>query len=289
MINRRNNKKINLKTFIFFILIYLFINSFLNITFIKIFGSQNNVKDINEAISANQNNVKEINEIIPENKRTIQILNLYKDNKETILQEIQKIDPLLANLRQEYLDINNDQVIIMIPEHKKEELNICGRVVVGIQYIISKNIEDIISSKKINFKILYKDKDNKEKILKEIQKIDPLLENLRKEYLDIKNNQVIIMIPENKKEKLNIFGRSTINLNLQNDDSTKEVINDPKDKINQATSCSEKEVINNSKDKINQATSNKFNIWFWLIIFLIILLIILLFSYFFYYKNKKKI
>ncbi|WP_341266375.1 hypothetical protein [Candidatus Phytoplasma fraxini] len=239
--------KINLKVFILFFIFILLIFKFF----------PNNL--IAESLSSN---ILNIETVIPEDKRIINISKVYANDKDKILDEIKKINPLLKDLKREYLNIqNNNTIMLRIPENKNEDLKLSGQVFLNLQ--INKNIEIIIPEDKRIIDISEVDVNDKDKILEEIKKINPLLKDLTVDELSFSDDnnpkEVSIIISEHKKEKLNLSGVTRLKLNI---------------------------IPNNSINKTIKPSSNRSNVIFG--IFILSIFIICGVIIYFYIKRTKE-
>ncbi|WP_323847705.1 MAG: hypothetical protein Q2306_02415 [Phytoplasma sp.] len=251
--------KINLKVFVL-IFIFVFFNSFQTILI----------------ADTNSNHIKNIETVIPEDKRIVEISIADKNNRDKILEEIKKINPsLLKDLSREYLIIENDnKIIVRIPENKKEKLKLSEQVVLSMNINENtdlnlpkvKNIETIIPEDKRIIQISIVDQNNKEKILEEIKKINPLLlKNLTVDDFSItddnKDNkkEVCVIISQQTQEKLNLAGVVRLKLDI---------------------------VRNISDNKIVKSSVNRLHVVLWIII---VILVIVTGSIVIYFYNKYKI
>ncbi|WP_432729542.1 hypothetical protein ['Prunus avium' virescence phytoplasma] len=218
--------------------------------------------------ASNGKDIQNLETVIPISKRIIFLKKIDKNNKEKILEEIRKINPLLKDLPKEYVNLKlNNAIQIMIPENSSIITNISGQVILNILEI--QNIDVIIPENKRTIELTTIDKNNKEKILEEIRKINfALLKDLNIDDLNIADNQVSIIISDQRKEILKMTGVVIINI------LEKEI--------------SETSSLNNPKAYDNKITNNKSNFFLWIVITLVILILLGGLCLFFYKKYKNK-
>ncbi|WAN63635.1 hypothetical protein RS022_08370 [Candidatus Phytoplasma rubi] len=257
MINKKNYKKINLNILILFFMFIILLSNHLIFFLIN---------------ASNGKEIESLETFIPISKRILFIQKKDKNNKEKILEEIRKINPLLKDLPIEYVNLKpNNEIQIIIPENSSTIKKIYGQVILNIEEI--QNIEVIIPENKRTIKLTTTDKNNKEKILEEIQKINPLLKDLNIDDLTITNNQISIIISDQRKEILKMTGVINIKI-LEKEISETSSVNNPSE--------------NNPQVSNNKITNNKSNVFLWIIITLVILILLGGLYLFFYIKHKNK-